>query len=186
MNNKTFVAVLAVMVTSSASHAQSLNTSGEAGRLRVAQLLSDAKSSASSLKSDLATLDFFAASIGGWQTHAAILDLYQEHITSIRSQAARLESARNNGSLWQQTAVDRIIPVMQEFASSAEAAIRTSNANQTILQSSDFKRYFKLNSDQAGEFASLIAAWVDYAKTRDDLERVPQKTVSNSGPARGR
>ena len=174
MKNKAFLALLPLLLTSLAAGPQS-NGSQETGSSQVAQLLTDAKNLASSLKSDLATLDFFALSADSGVTRTAMLNLYQEHINALRSQQAKLEAKRKDGSRWQQTALDRIVPIIEEFASGAEAAIATAKTSQGRLNSADSRDYFKLNADLAEEFSTAIAAWADYAKTREDLDRAAQK-----------
>lgn len=179
MNQRVFVAVLIAMGTWPAGRAaQDVSASEQSVRAQIAQLLSDGKSVASSIKSDIQTLNFFALSAGGPQANTAMLNLYQQHIHDLRSDAARLEAMRAKGSGFQQTAMERMIPVMQELASSAEAAIRTASANQSRLNSSEFSDYFKLNSDLAGELSAVIAAWADYAKTSEDLIRASRKIGS--------
>jgi len=110
-----------------------------------------------------------------------MLNLYSERTAALRIQALRLEAMRQYGSRWQQIAVDRIIPVMNELASSAETAINATKTNQTRLSSTEYREYLKLNSDLAEELSTLIAAWVDYAKTREDLDRSAEKIGAPSG-----
>lgn len=174
MNNTAFLALLPLLVTTLAAGPQS-HGSEETGSSQVAQLLTDTKSLASSLKSDLATLDFFALSADAGLTRTAMFNLYEEHINALRSQQAKLEAKRKDGSRWQQTALDRIVPIIEEFASSAEAAIAAAKTSQGRLNSADSRDYFKLNADLADEFSTAIGAWADYAKTRADLDRAAQK-----------
>jgi len=181
MGNRAFVAVVATLLASLATWPLALNPSEGPGSSQVGQLLSDTKSLVSLLKSDISTLDFFALSGGGWQTHAVMLNLYSERTAALRSQALRLEAMRQNGSRWQQIAVDRIIPVMNELASSAETAINATKTNQPRLSSTEYREYLKLNSDLAEELSTLIAAWVDYAKTREDLDRSAEKIGAPPG-----
>jgi hypothetical protein len=141
------------------------------GTSQVTQLLSDVESKASLLKSDLSTLDFFASSQLGWQSHAAIVAAYKEHIGALRNQAAKLDGARKDASRWQKTTIDQIVPLLQEFAATAEATIGAIDKNPAGLNSDDYKQYVKLNADLSGEFSTLIGTWVNYARTRDELSR---------------
>lgn len=177
MNKKAFVALLALVLAPPASHAQNVNSPEPASDVKVARLLSDARDLAALLKNDIATLDFLALSEGGWQTHASMLNLYQQQINDCRNLTGQLEAMRKKGSRWQQAAVDHIIPLMQELTAISEAALRASRTDQSRLNSADSKEYFKLNSDLASEIDAIIAGWADYPKTREDLDRLAQKTA---------
>lgn len=151
----------------------------EAGdTFQVAKLLSDVERQASLLKSDLSTLDFFASSQLGWQSHAGIVAAYKEHIGALRNQAARLDGALKDASRWQKTTIDQIVPLLQEFAATAEATIGAIDRNPSGLSSNDYKQYVKLDADLAGEFSTLIGTWVNYAKTRDELGPVAEKIAA--------
>jgi hypothetical protein len=134
---------------------------------QVSPRLSEVKNLVTLLKSDMATLDFLAHAGTGSEAHASIFNLYADRINALRRQADELETNRKNGTAWQQVAVDRIVPVMKELAASAEAAVRAANSNGNRPG----KDYFQLNSDLADELSTVIAAWADYAKTKDDLDR---------------
>lgn len=167
MNRKAQVVLVTLLLTS-AARPQPLTGSSETA----AQLLSDAKSQASIVKSDLATVDFFAVS---WKSNATTLALYQKDIGALRGLAPRLDAARKTASRWQQTAIDRIIPLIQEFTTDADAELRDAGANQNRLNTPEFQEYFKLHSDLANEYSALIGSWADYAKTKDDLDRAALK-----------
>ena len=142
---------------------------------QVAKLLSDAEDQASLLKSDLGTLSFIASSQTDWQSHAGIVGAYKEHIGALRSQAAKLDTARRDASRRQQATIDRIVPLLREFAASAEAAVAALDKNPASLNDSDYKQYVKLNADLADEFSSLIATWVNYGRTSEELAQVAAK-----------
>lgn len=179
MSSRAFI-VVATVLALSLSWSQSVNAPQGMDSSQVSEVLSDAKTLASSLRSDIMTLDFIALSASGSQTRAVTLNLFAVHTTALRSQSARLEEIRKYGTSSQQTAIDRMVPVMQELASSAEAAI---NATRSLsqLSSPEYREYFKLNADLAEELSHVISAWVDYANTRENLNRVAEKVGVPSG-----
>jgi hypothetical protein len=65
---------------------------------RVSELLSTAKAQAFELKSDIQTMDFFAGSDFGWESHASIINVYKDHINAIRHQVPKLDDARSIAS----------------------------------------------------------------------------------------
>lgn len=175
MGNRSYVAVLGLILISIISRDGMLCAAEETDSQQVGQMLSDAKNLASLIKSDIATLSFFALSGGEWQTRDVMLKLYTERTNTLRSQATRLEAARKSGTRSQQIAVERILPLMEELATSAEAAIRSTKSNPNRASTSEYRQYLKLTSDLLEELSNMIGAGVDYAKTRDDLDRVAAK-----------
>jgi hypothetical protein len=164
MHRKASMAVVAILLASPAVRS---SDSGDTHSDKIAELLLSAKGAAASLRSDIATLDLLAAST---QTQATVLGLYQQDIGALRSLAHQLEAAGEEGSPAQQTAVKRIVPVMQEFASSAEASLRAAT-NRNAPSGPEWGQYVKLNSDLCSEFSSVINAWADYARTREELDQ---------------
>jgi len=158
MRNGAFIALLAVVPVSLAAQPRQPP--------QVARLLNDAKSVASLLKSDIATLGFFAISERGSATNAAMFNLSTERIKTLRALADQLEAPPNDSPA-EKAAVDRLIPVMKEFASSAETAIARAKQSPPATE-----QYFKLCSDLAEELSSVISAWVDYAKTKGELDQL--------------
>ena len=139
-----------------------------------AQLLSNAKNLAALIRGDIATLDFVAqlAAEGGRDT---MFNLFTQRATELHDQAQKLEEMQKRGSRGQQTAAERMIPVMKELASSAEAAVNMTKTNQNRPVTGDFRNYLKLNADLAEELSSMIGAAADYAKTRDELDRIADR-----------
>jgi len=152
----------------------------EAENKQVGQFLSDVKSLAGLIKSDIATLGFFALSGGEWQTRDVMLKLYTERVNTLRTQASRLEAIRKEGSHPQQIAAERIVPVMKELASIADAAVRSTKSNPKRISTADYRQYLKLTSDLADQLSAMIGACVDYAKTREDLDRFSEKIGASS------
>ena len=134
------------------------------------------------LTSDLASLDFIVRVRAGTALDQGTLEAFAGHIDDLRNQAAKLEALRTSGSSSQQAAVDRILPVMREFASSAEAAISEAKAAPQQSNATGFRQYIRLNSELAREFSRVISVWVGYAQTRGDLDRLARELGAPAGP----
>ncbi|MBZ5603405.1 MAG: hypothetical protein LAO79_13975 [Acidobacteriia bacterium] len=163
---------------------QPLNGASENPELT--QALSEAKDLSARLSSDVSTLDFIVSSSGGWQTHAGILDSYAERVAAFRKHATSLAGMRKDGSSGQQSVVDRILPLMQESATRADQAIQTMKSGPDRLNTAGGRRFLKLNADLVDELSRIIRAWVDYGKTRNELDRVQEllgvpSEAANSG-----
>jgi hypothetical protein len=148
---------------------------------RVSQVLSAAKDLAAELKSDLETMDFFAGSQSAWESHASIVNIYNDHVNAIRGQVAKLDSARNIASPVQKTTIDRIVPLMQEMAADTEALIKQINQNPKGLNGGEFRDYIKANADLAAELSTLIAGFVAYATTQQQLDRLKRQLNPTPG-----
>jgi hypothetical protein len=137
---------------------------------QVSKLLSAAKTQALELKYDIDTMDFFTGSDFDWGSHTAIVNVNRDHIDGIRRQAAKLKDVRSAGSSWQKTTVDRIRPLLEELAAEAETLINRINQNPKRLNDGEYKEYVKVNTDLAAELAALVGNFVDYGRTRQQLE----------------
>lgn len=149
-----------------------------------AQLISDAGSEASLLKSDLETIEFIGSSQGSWQSHSAIVIAYKGHISALRSAAAKLDAVRTSASPAQAAAIERIVPLMHAFAATADAMIGTIDKNPGRLAGSDYQQYIKVNSSLAADFSTLIGAWAIYGKTAAELALVAEKIGAPVPPLR--
>jgi len=87
MTRKTIVAGLGLLLAAQHSHHQYSQSEEQTD-----QLLSDIKSTASLLRSDISTLDFFMRA-DGFRTQSAIVEVYEGRIHALRDQTARLEEA---------------------------------------------------------------------------------------------
>ena len=169
-----FLAILAMLLAAPAGWAQ---TPSGTNSEQIRQVLSDAKNLVSLLKSDVATLDLL---VGRSESSQSVMfNLFRGRTATLRSQADKLTALRKEGTHWQQIAIDRTVPAMQELAASAEAAIKWTQTAQNRANAS-YQEYFKLNSDLADELSKLITSCVDYAKTREDLERAAEKIEAPS------
>jgi len=107
--------------------------------------------------------------------------VYKGHIDAVRRQVTRLNDVRSNASSWQKTTIDRIAPLLQELASDAEALINRINQNPKRLNNGEYKDYIKVNTDLAAELVALVGNFVDYGRTREQLEHLTNKLDLPSG-----
>jgi hypothetical protein len=142
---------------------------------QVSQLLSDAKTEAFQLKEDAATMHMYSMSGLHWETHASTVTSIKAHINAVGRQLAKLEAARATASPWQQTAIDRIRPLLKELASNTDTIINYLNKNPGRLQTSEYKEFLEANADQSEQLAAMIGDFVDYGKTKQRLERLREK-----------
>lgn len=184
MNNKTKV-YLFTLVALVAGYlmispvAQSASTSGEDSK-EVSQLLSDTKLEAHELELDTQTIKSFIRSDLSWQTHATKLNEIREHINKTGKLLAKLHSAREEGSAWQQKAIDEIEPLLKELAANTESATDHFAKNKDRFHMTPtYQEYLEANFGLAKELAALITDYVDYGFHKTEFDRLGEKVVAS-------
>lgn len=148
---------------------------------QVSKLLSDAKTQAFELKEDALTMERFTRLTSDWGTHSTAVTQMTEHINVVGKTLAKLEELRDGASPWQQTAIDRIRPLLKEIASNTETVIQFINQNPKRLFTTEYKDYLEANADNADRLSRLVADFVDYGNTKNRLEKLASKLEITGG-----
>ena len=141
----------------------------------VAKLLGEAKTMAFQLKDDAVAMEGFTRMNVSWETHAAAINQIKDHINALEKQEAKLKDARAEAAPWQRTAIDRIVPYLDELEGYTFAVIERINDQPKRLFTDEYKDFLAANADYATDLAAMIGDFVDYGKTRDRLERLGNK-----------
>jgi hypothetical protein len=141
----------------------------------VAKLLSEAKTMAFQLKEDAVAMEGFTRMNATWESHAVAINQIKDHVNALVNQEAKLKDARAEAAPWQKTAIDRIVPYLDELEGYTSAVIERINAQPNRPFTDDYKDFLEANADYATDLAAMIADFVDYGKTRDRLERLGNK-----------
>jgi hypothetical protein len=141
---------------------------------QVSKLLSEAKTLAFQVREDAATMETYTRMNVSWQSHAAAINQFKEHVNALGRQATKLQDAKAGASPWQKTAIDRITPYLGELANYADAVIEHLNGDKkhTITEYND---YLEANADYSADLAAMIANFVDYGKSKARMERLAAK-----------
>jgi hypothetical protein len=113
---------------------------------QVSKLLSEAKTMAFQLKEDAVTMESFTRMNVSWASHAVAINQIKDHINALGRQATKLKEARGVGSPWQQTAIDRIGPFLEELGGYTYAVIEHING-EVKHAPADYKDYLEANAD---------------------------------------
>ncbi|HET8638164.1 MAG TPA: hypothetical protein VFL96_15045, partial [Acidobacteriaceae bacterium] len=111
---------------------------------QVTKLLREASMSATQLKNDSVEMESYARSQLQWQTHARQVNLIREHVNNSGKILADLHEARDTAEPWQQEAIDRITPLLQELASNTTSIIDHLNEKQQTWHP-EYQSYLKSN-----------------------------------------
>lgn len=141
---------------------------------QVSKLLSEAKTMAFQLREDAVTMESFTRMNVSWESHAAAINQIKDHINALEKQAAKLKAAKGTGSPWQQTAIDRITPFLDELNGYTYAVIEHING-ETKHTPAEYKDYLEANADYATDLAAMIADFVDFGKTKDRMQNLADK-----------
>jgi hypothetical protein len=141
---------------------------------QVSKLLSEAKTMAFQLKEDAVTMESFTRMNVSWQSHAAAINQIKDHINALGRQATKLKDARSTGSPWQQTAIDRITPFLDELTGYTSAVIEHIDGEKKHTPA-EYTDYLEANADYATDLAAMIGDFVDFGKTKNRLQRLGEK-----------
>jgi len=141
----------------------------------VNKLLSEAKTMAFVLKEDADIMESFTRSGVSWEAHAAQVTLIKEHVNDLYKQEMKLKEARATAAPWQKTAIDRIMPFIDELGGYTSAVIEHLNASPRKLNTAEYKDYLEANVDYSADLAAMIGHFVDYGKTKERMERLTNK-----------
>jgi hypothetical protein len=108
-----------------------------------------------------------------WSGDAAEVTAMKDKLTAVARTVAALNDTRPQASFAQLTAMDRIVPVVQEIADNTTKAIGFLAKNQTRLTGKQYRDYIEQNSDTSNRLATLVSQLVDYEtrKARFDAAR---------------
>jgi hypothetical protein len=141
----------------------------------LATLFQEARTIATQLSTDAATMNSYTRSNLSWQSHTAQITQIKDHINKTASLLSQMEAARGDAKPWHQTAIDRITPVLKELASNTEAVINHLNAKPNHLRDATYQSYLTSNAELATELSRSVGDTVDYDNTKTKLEELQAK-----------
>ncbi len=148
---------------------------------KVNQLLSEVKTEAIALERDCEDIVTWAR---GRQvttaSHGLKLDGIRDHINQAGRRVRQLQDARDTASPWQQEAIDRIYPLLKEFADNTQEMINHFNENGSALYLSEYSDYAKVGYELAHDLAALVSDYVEYGNLELDFHRLQEKLDSTA------
>jgi len=141
----------------------------------IAKLLAEAKTMAFQLKEDAVAMEGFTRMNVSWESHAVAINQIREHVNALEKHEAKLKDARSAAAPWQRTAIDRIVPYLDELEGYTSAIVERINDQPKRLFTDEYKDFLQANADYATDLAAMIGDFVDYGKARDRVERLSNK-----------
>lgn len=152
------VALVLMMAGSSYATAQVTDSA------HVNKLLSQAESYASQAARDSEELESYTRTKAGWETHSAQLESIRGHVNNLSQVVKELNDARSEGSPWQQTAIDRINPLMHEIAMQLTSTIQHLSEHQSQVHMKPYQDFARATYEVNSRAARIISDFVEYGK----------------------
>ncbi|MFZ0663651.1 MAG: hypothetical protein WAM66_13230 [Acidobacteriaceae bacterium] len=141
---------------------------------QTSKLLQQVKTSAAQLKRDSAEMEVYSRSRLAWQSHASQINVIKEHINNSGKVLEQLHNSRDDAEPWQQDAIDKITPLLQELASNTESAIDHLNANKQTWHP-EYEAYLKSNAEVSTDLSNLINDYIEFGKADSRTKAMEQK-----------
>ena len=165
------LAGLALLLTMGSSNMAAQKADSE----EISTLLSQAKSHAVLAEDDASTLEDFTRTKVSWKIHGETLHRIKDHVNALGVVSKQLVDLREQGSPWQQKAIDQIDPLLREMATGLSATIIHLNDNQSHIHMKPYRDYAAANHDVASKLVDVIKDYVDYDEAKSKSEALEQR-----------
>lgn len=143
---------------------------------RISDLFAEIKQHASLAENDAQTLESFTRSPSmSWRGHAHQLSLTREHVKDLLNDYNQATRLRDEGSPWQQEAIDQLQPVLKGMADHLNAALDYQRENPTHVKMPPWVDYVRGNAEYATKASTLIHDLVDYESARSTADSLQQQ-----------
>ena len=145
------------------------------------RLFVEVATQASALKTDATEMETFTRTDLNWESYAEKIAGIKEHVNAAGKLLAKLEDVKAQGAPWQQTAIDRIAPLLREMASNTTATINYMNENKMRVHLAAFKDYVKTSYELAINLEAVIRNFVEYGNSKDKFENLDRALEISGG-----
>ena len=166
---------VALLVSAYLTIPAAMKASQSEDSINVTKLLAEAKAEAVELLQDSVDLESFTRSKLSWMSHIQKIEMVKEHVNNSGKLLAKLKDAKGAGSPWQQAAINRIEPLLREFAANTGTTIDYLNENRAQVHLPELQEYVRGNYEMAVNLEALIRDFVNYGEAKQEFERLRQK-----------
>ena len=148
----------------------------------ISKLLQSAKAHATAADSDADTLVTYSRSGVSWLTQGNQLNLIKEDVNNLIRDSNKLASMRDEGSPWQQRAIDRITALLPEIANQLTATINYLNRNLNRASMEPYCDNVRTDYALMRNAHETIAGFADYGKAKAEMEarETPSQLSANA------
>lgn len=101
--------------------------------------------------------------------------MIKEHVNRLGQLVSQMNDAKSGATHAQQTAIDRITPLLQELASNTTDIINHLNEHKGRTWTPDYKTYLAENAQVATELSAAVRDFVEYGQTKSRAEELGNK-----------
>ena len=142
----------------------------------ISDLFAEIKYHASLAEHDAELLESFTRSPSmSWRSHAHQLSLVREHVKDLLKDYNEMTALKDEGSPWQQEALDQLRPVVKGMADHLNATLDYQRENPTDVKMLTWVNYVHGNAEYATKASSLIHDLVDYGAARSSADSLEQQ-----------
>lgn len=138
---------------------------------QITDLFSEIKEHATLAENDAQTLELYTRSHSiSWQAHANRVEQVKEHVNDLLHDYNEMARLKDQGSPWQQEAIDRLSPVLKAMADHLNATIQHQREHPSHVKFDPWKEYVRGNSKYVTKASTLIHDIVDYGAAKSTAE----------------
>jgi hypothetical protein len=141
----------------------------------ISGLLSQARTQAWQAAQDADTLQSYTLSAMAWESHAAQLRLIQDRVNALAKTTQQLNDLRSQGSQWQQTAIDRINPLLRDMDETLSATITALTDHPERINMPPYREFVHANYDVCEQAAAVISDFVAYGRSKGNSVSLKEK-----------
>jgi hypothetical protein len=142
---------------------------------KIAELFNQIKEHCALAEDDAQLLESYTRSGAHWQSHARQLAQVKDHVNDLLNDYNEAQLLRNEGSPWQQAAIDQIRPVLKTMADHLTATIEHQRNNPSHVRFRAWIDYVHANREYTAQASNLIHDVVDYGKANETASLVEMK-----------
>lgn len=146
---------------------------------KITALLQHAREHAAHANINAERIESYTRSRTTWESHAAQLARMKENVNELGKDVATLTAAREEGSAWQQEAIDDINPLLRSMADHLSAMINHLSENQNQVHMPPYKAYATANYEFSQKLVVMINDYIDYAEAKSKTEALEQKLLAS-------
>ncbi len=138
-------------------------------------LLQQTKDRAAQANRDAELIESFTRSRTSWNSHATQLTSMTQHINAMGKLLTEMDTARAEGSPWQQEAIDEVEPLLRSMADHLTTMIDYLNKHQGRVHMPEYVDYARANRELSDKLLALVEDYADYSRSKARVEMLEQK-----------
>jgi hypothetical protein len=138
----------------------------------VQKLFAASKTAAFQLVKDATEMESLAEANVSWRSNVESVDQVRDDVNFMGRELSKLDQLRETASSWQEDAISKMRPLLQELATNTTIVIDELNRDQEHFNTNAYRQYLAANADRADELSKLLVEFVNHGKAKHKFERL--------------